>query len=294
MRCPFAFCSSLCSSLCRPTVLIPVLALLGILFLAIAPIASTTLTFVGSLFSPPVAVVESKTLQPLPLHTPPDGWPQTGITGTYDRASLQRGFQIYKQVCSTCHSLKLLSYRNLSDLGFSEAEVKAIAAAYTVTDGPNDQGEMFQRPGRPSDAFVGPYANDQAARAGNNGALPPDLSLIVKARAGNENYVYSILTGFGQTPPADEKVANGLYYNPYFPGHQIAMPQPLMDNSVTFADGTSATIAQEAKDVTQFLTWASEPKMEVRKQTGLKVILFLVVFAFVMYRVKRRIWKKMH
>jgi ubiquinol-cytochrome c reductase cytochrome c1 subunit len=191
--------------------------------------------------------------------------------------------------------MKLLSYRDLSDLGFSAAEVKAIAAGYTVTDAtPNDQGEMFQRPARPSDAFVSPYANDQAARASNNGALPPDLSLIVKAREGHEDYIYSILTGFGQTPPASETMGQNMNYNPYFAGHQIAMPPPLMDNAVTYADGTPTTVDQEAKDVTQFLAWASEPKMEVRKQTGVKVILFLVVFAFVMYRVKRRIWKKMH
>jgi len=239
----------------------------------------------------PALASESNATSP---HAPPAGWPQEGAFGTYDRAALQRGFQVYKQVCSTCHSLRLLSYRDLSDLGFNVNEVKAIAADYTVTDGPNDQGEMFQRPGRPSDAFIKPYPNDQAARAANGGALPPDLSLIVKARHGHEDYVYSLLTGFGQTPPADEKIATGMNYNPYFAGHQIAMPQPLQENSVTYADGTPATIEQEARDVTQFLTWAGEPKMEARKQTGVRVILFLVILAVVMYFLKREIWKKLH
>jgi cytochrome c1 len=228
------------------------------------------------------------------LNTPPGGWPHEGPFGTYDRAALQRGYQVYKQVCSTCHSMNQLSYRNLAELGFNPTEVKAIAAGYTVTDGPNDQGEMFQRPGRPSDPFVKPFPNEQAARAANNGALPPDLSLIIKARHGHEDYVYSILTGFGQTPPADEKIASGMYYNPYFPGHQIAMPQPLQADAVTYADGTPATIEQEARDVVQFLAWAGEPTMEVRKQYGLRVILFLVVFAGVMYLLKRSIWKKLH
>jgi len=246
---------------------------------------------VGLACATPALAAESDAMTP---HAPPAGWPHEGPFGTYDRAALQRGFQVYKQVCSTCHSLRLLSYRNLADLGFSVNEVKAIAAGYTVTDGPNDNGDMFQRPGRPSDPFVKPFANDQAARAGNGGALPPDLSLIVKARHGHEDYVYSILTGFGQTPPAEEKIAAGMNYNPYFPGHQIAMPAPLQDNSVTYDDGTKATVAQEASDVVQFLTWAGEPKMEVRKQYGARVILFLLVFAGVMYGLKRSIWKKLH
>jgi ubiquinol-cytochrome c reductase cytochrome c1 subunit len=180
----------------------------------------------------------------------------------------------------------------LAELGFSEPEVKAIAAEYTVTDGPNDEGEMFQRPARPSDNFVGPYANDNAARATNEGALPPDLSLIVKAREGHEDYVYSLLTGFGQTSPPEEKMGANMNYNPYFSGHQIAMMQPLKGDDVTYADGTPATLEQEAHDVVQFLTWAGEPKMEARKQTGVKAVLFLVVFAFVMRRVKKQIWKK--
>jgi len=230
----------------------------------------------------------------LPPHGPSSGWPEQGVLGTYDRAALQRGYQVYSQVCSTCHSMKLLAYRDLSQLGFSEAEVKAIASNYQVSDGPNDQGEMFQRPARPSDTFVSPFPNDQAARAGNAGALPPDLSLIVKARQGNEDYIYSILTGFGQTPPANETIAKGMNYNPYFVGHQIAMPPPLHEGAVSFADGTPATVDQMAKDVVQYLAWASEPHLEERHETGIKVILFLIVFAGVMYGVKKKVWAKLH
>jgi len=247
--------------------------------------------FISLLALTSVAMAEEGTL---PLNTPPGGWPQAGVFGTFDRASLQRGFQVYKQVCSTCHSLKLLSYRDLSALGFNEAEVKALAADATVNDGPNDNGDMFDRPGRPSDPFVKPFPNDQAARAANHGALPPDLSLIIKARHGFEDYVYSLLTGFGKPVPAGETIAKGMYYNPYFPGHQIAMPPPLSDNVVTYADGTNATVQQEAKDVVEFLTWAAEPKLEARKRMGVKVVMFLIVFAFVMYGVKRRVWSKLH
>ena len=251
----------------------------------------SVLALVISLWVAPVLAAESNALPP---HQPPAGWSQQGPFGTYDRAALQRGFQVYKQVCSVCHSLKLLAYRDLADLGFNAAEIKALAADATVHDGPNDNGDMFDRPGRPSDAFVKPFPNDQAARAANHGALPPDLSLIIKARKGHEDYVYSLLSGFGQTPPDKEKMGAGMYYNPYFPGHQIAMPAPLTDGAVTYADGTKATVEQEARDVSQFLTWASEPKMEVRKQTGLKVVLFLIVFAGVMYSVKRKVWSKLH
>ena len=239
----------------------------------------------------PVLASETNTAAP---HLPMAGWSQEGAFGTFDRAALQRGFQVYKQVCSNCHSLKLLSYRNLTALGFDEKEVKAIAAGYTVTDGPNDQGEMFQRPARPSDAFVKPFPNDQAARAANNGALPPDLSLIVKARHGHEAYIYSLLTGFGLPPSHGEKVADGMYYNPYFPGHQIAMPPPLQADAVTYADGTPATVEQEARDVAQFLAWAAEPTMEARKQMGARVIAFLVLLAGVMYLLKRSFWSKLH
>jgi ubiquinol-cytochrome c reductase cytochrome c1 subunit len=220
-------------------------------------------------------------------------WSFGGVFGTFDRASAQRGFQVYKEVCAACHSLALLSYRNLQALGFSEDEVKAIAADYKVMDGPNDAGEMFERSARSSDFFVKPFANEKAARANNNGAFPPDLSLIIKARGDGANYLYSLMNGYGD-PPADVKLMQGMNYNKYFPGHQIAMPPPLQPNQVTYADGTQATLAQEAHDVATFLAWASEPELEVRKRTGLKTILFLLVFTGLLYAVKRKVWAAVH
>jgi ubiquinol-cytochrome c reductase cytochrome c1 subunit len=224
---------------------------------------------------------------------PHQEWSFDGVFGTYDRASLQRGFQVYKEVCSACHPVKHLYFRDLGEIGYSEDEVKAIAAGYQVTDGPNDEGQMYQRPGRPSDPIPGPFPNDQAARAANNGALPPDQSLIVKARPGGPDYVYAILTGYKE-PPAGFKMLEGMNYNEFFPGHQIAMPPPLSDNAVTFADGTPATLPQMAHDVTSFLTWAAEPNLDDRHRTGLKVILFLVVAAGVFYAAKRKIWAPLH
>ncbi len=225
---------------------------------------------------------------------PKQEWSFDGVFGTYDRAAAQRGFQVYNEVCANCHAMKLLAYRDLSALGFSEDEVKAIAAAKQVTnEEPNDQGEMFQRPARPSDRFVSPFANEQAARAANNGALPPDLSLIVKARAGGADYLYALLTGY-QEPPANLKLAEAMTYNEYFPGRQIAMPQPLNDNSVTYADGTPAMLDQEAHDVVTFLAWAAEPNLEDRHRTGLKTILFLLAMSGVLYASKRRIWAELH
>ncbi|MCL6607425.1 MAG: cytochrome c1 [Geminicoccaceae bacterium] len=222
-----------------------------------------------------------------------ESWPHQGIFGTYDRRALQRGFQVYKEVCAACHGTKYLAFRNLAALGFSEEEVKAIAAEYTVIDGPNDQGEMFERPARPSDRKPSPYPNEQAARAANNGAYPPDLSLIVKARAGGENYLYSLLVGY-EEPPAGVTVPDGMYYNKYFPGHFIAMPPILQPDGVTYADGTRATVGQQARDVTQFLAWLAEPKLEERKSTGIKVMLFLIVLTGLLYAYKRRIWADVH
>ena len=224
---------------------------------------------------------------------PRQQWSFDGVFGTYDRASAQRGFQVYKEVCSVCHPVKHLHFRDLTDIGYSEDEVKAIAAGYQVTDGPNDEGQMFQRPGRPSDPIPGPFPNDQAARAANNGALPPDQSLIVKARAGGPDYVYGILTGYKEAP-ASFKMLEGMNYNEFFPGHQIAMPTPLSDNAVTFADGTPATVPQMAHDVVTFLTWAAEPRLEDRHRAGFKVTLFLVVAAGVFYAAKRKIWAAIH
>jgi ubiquinol-cytochrome c reductase cytochrome c1 subunit len=225
---------------------------------------------------------------------PSEHWSFDGVFGTYDRAALQRGFQVYKEVCSACHAVKELYYRDLAALGFSEEEVKALAAQVQVTDAqPNDQGEMVQRPGRPSDPIARPFPNDQAARAANNGALPPDLALITKAREGGADYVFGILNGYAP-PPADIKLGEGMNYNLYFPGHQIAMPPPLNEGAVTFADGTPSSVKQMAHDVVSFLSWAAEPTLEQRKRTGVKVMIFLLICAGVFYAVKRKIWADLH
>lgn len=220
-------------------------------------------------------------------------WSFSGPLGTFDRAALQRGFQVYKQVCAACHSLNRLSYRNLAALGYNEAEIKAIAAEAMVTDGPDDEGNMFERPGRPSDRFKSPFANEQAARFANNGALPPDFSLIVRSRAGGADYVFSLLTGYKQ-PPAHFTLNPGMNYNTAFLGNQIAMAAPLSAGAVTYDDGTAASVEQMAKDVSTFLAWASDPTMELRKQTGVKVILFLMLFSVLMYLTKRAVWKDVH
>lgn len=217
-------------------------------------------------------------------------WPFDGAFGTVDRAAAQRGFQVYKEVCAACHSLKRKAYRNLEEIGFSEAEVKAIAAEATVVDGPNADGDMFDRAGRPSDRFVAPFANDNAARASNGGALPVDLSLIVKARPDGANYLYSLLTGYKEVP-ADFKLGAGMSYNPYFPGHQLAMPAPLSEGRVEYQDGTNASVEQMARDVTVFLQWAAEPEMEHRKSMGIKVFIYLIIFTVLFYFAKKRIWK---
>lgn len=234
------------------------------------------------------------------VEPPKEVWPHHGMTGTYDKAALQRGLQVYKEVCAACHGLKLLSYRNLADLGYSDDQIKSLAAEYTVTDGPNEDGEMFERPALPSDRFHAPFANDQAAKAANGGALPPDLSLIVKGRKHGEDYIYALLTGYEEAPATNPETGEpvqllpGQYWNKYFPGHTLSMAPPLMDGQVTYADGRSASLNEAARDVTQFLAWASEPHMEQRKQTGLKVVLFLLVFAGIMYAAKRKVWADVH
>ncbi len=227
--------------------------------------------------------------------TPPaQDWSFNGIFGTYDKASIQRGFQVYKEVCSACHGMRLKAYRNLQAVGFSEEEVTAIAGQYFVTDGPDEFGEMFERPGRPSDYFVEPFPNEQAARAANNGALPKDLSVIAKARAGGPDYLYSLLLGYPDEPPADVELGVGMYYNTYFSGHQIAMARFIYDDSVEYHDGTPATAEQISWDVTNFMMWTAEPSLEDRKRMGIKVILFLIVFSGMMYAVKRRVWSDVH
>ncbi len=233
------------------------------------------------------ALAETTAKQPLQLV-----WPFEGIFGTFDRQAAQRGAQVYFEVCSACHSNHNLYYRNLKDIGFSEAEIKQLAQKYTVKDGPNAEGEMFDRPALPSDRFVSPYPNEEAARAANNGAYPVDLSLIIKARHDGPNYVFSLLSGY-QEAPADIKLMPGLYYNPYFEGGQIAMPPPLTQGQVTFSDDTPATVEQMAKDVVVFLQWAAEPEMEHRKSMGLKVMIFLLVFTVFFYMAKKKIWKNL-
>ena len=225
----------------------------------------------------------------LPQHE----WSFEGITGTFDRGALQRGYQVYSEVCSGCHSMKLLYYRDLIDIGFSEDQVKAIASEFTVIDGPNDEGEMFERDARPADRFVSPYLNDNEARANNNGAYPPDLSVITKAKKDGANYIYNLLLGY-KDPPADMEVGEGMYYNIYMAGNQIAMPQPIYDESVDYADGTNNSAEQLAEDLVVFLTWAAEPELEVRKNLGIKVILFFIVLGFIVFLVKNRLWKEVH
>ncbi len=250
----------------------------------------STLILLGlTLLATPAAANEEHALR-----SPEGGWPHSGIFGTYDRAALQRGFLVYKQVCAACHSMNLLNYRNLAALGYNEAEVKAIASEYTVKDGPNDDGEMFDRPALPSDHFKPPFANEKAARAANNGAYPPDLSLIIKARHGGEDYIYSLLTGYHEAPP-EVTLMSGMNYNSVFAGNQIAMPNPLAaDDLVTYSDGTKATKEQMAKDVTQYLAWAAEPHMEQRKQIGARTIIFLLVMAGIFYAAKRSLWRGLH
>ncbi len=227
------------------------------------------------------------------VHLPKQSWPHAGMFGTIDKAAAQRGFQIYKEVCSACHSMRLVPIRTLAGIGFKDDELKALAAGYEVQGGPNDAGEMFMRPAIPADRFPSPFANEQAARAANNGALPPDLSLIAKARVGGEDYLHAFLTGFEEAP-AGVNLMPGMNYNKYFPGHQVGMPNILQPDGVTYADGTKATVEQQARDVSTFLTFVAEPHHDARKQMGVKVILFLLVLAGLMYASKRKLWSTLH
>ena len=221
-------------------------------------------------------------------------WSFKGVTGKFDRASLQRGYQVYTEVCASCHSMNLVSYRNLGEPGgpeFSVEQVKAIAANFEVEDGPNSDGEMFTRPGRPSDKFVSPYPNVQAATAANGGAYPPDMSVLVKARKGGSDYIYSVLMGY-EDPPAGFELEEGVYYNKYMDGQKIKMSNPLSEGIVTYADGTQTSQAQMAKDVTTFLTWTADPHLETRHKMGVKVIIFLTIFTLLVYLSMRRIWSR--
>ena len=238
-------------------------------------------------------------------------WSFSGPFGTYDKAQLQRGLKVYKEVCSACHSMKLLPFRQLADLGYSEEQVKAFAAEYEVQDGPNDAGDMFTRKAIASDKFPSPFANDNAAAAANNGAAPPDFSLIAKARAvergfpkfvidvftqyaeSGPDYIHALLTGYDQTPPEGMEIAEGTHYNPYFVGGKsLAMAKPISDDQVTYEDGTPQTVDQYARDVAAFLMWTAEPHLDARKKTGFSVMIFMALFGALVYLTKKKIWSK--
>ena len=221
-------------------------------------------------------------------------WSFKGIFGTFDRASLQRGYQVYQEVCSGCHSVQHLSYRNLSEKGgpeFSVEEAKAIAAQFEVEDGPNSDGEMFTRAAKLSDKFVKPYQNIQEAKASNGGSYPPDMSVLVKARGGGANYVYSVLLGYDD-PPSDVTIDDGVYYNTYMTGNNIMMPNPLSEGLVEYNDGTKATEEQMAKDVVTFLAWAAEPHLEARHKIGFKAIIYLIILTILAYFSMKRLWSR--
>lgn len=218
-------------------------------------------------------------------------WSFSGPFGRFDVGQLQRGFKVYQEVCAACHGMELLSFRNLAQPGgpgFSEEQVKVIAADYSVVDGPDEWGDMFDRPGTPPDRFPSPFANDAAARAANGGAYPPDFSVLAKARKGGPDYLYSLLVGY-EDPPEDVD-AGDKYYNPYFPGGLLSMAPPLDDELVEYTDGTPMTLENYSKDVSAFMMWAAEPKLEERKRMGFQVILFMIVFATLLYFTKRKVW----
>ena len=223
-----------------------------------------------------------------------NSWSFDGVFGTFDRASLQRGYQVYQEVCSGCHSVQHLSYRNLSEKGGPEFlldEAKAIAAQFEVTDGPNEDGEMFVRPGRLSDKFVSPFQNVKAAAAANGGAYPPDMSVLAKARKGGADYIYSLLLGYEEAP-AGYELDDGVYYNKYMSGHKIMMADPLSDGAIEYTDGTKTSKAQMAKDITTFLVWASDPHLEARHKMGFKVFFYLIILLTLVYLSKQKVWSR--
>ena len=221
-------------------------------------------------------------------------WSFKGLLGKFDRGSLQRGYQVYTEVCSSCHSMKYVSYRNLAEEGgpeFTEEQAKAIAANFEVLDGPNSDGEMFTRPAKLSDKFVMPYENEKAAQAANGGAYPPDMSVLAKARSGGVDYIYSVLLGY-EDPPAGVVLDEGVYYNKYMYGNNIKMSQPLSDGLVEYSDGTVASEEQMAKDVATFLMWAAEPHLEARHKMGFKAILYLIILTILVYFSMKKIWSR--
>ena len=247
----------------------------------------TLLIFTIIIFINPLYSAESRDLLKVK-------WSFKSLTGKFDRASLQRGFQVYKEVCSSCHSMQYLSYRNLGEPGgpeFSIEEVGAIAASVEIDDGPDNQGEMFVRPGRPSDKFKSPYPNVNAATAANGGAYPPDMSVLVKARPGGADYIYSVLMGY-EEPPEGMSLDDGVYYNKYMPGNKIKMSEPISEGIVEYSDGTKSTKEQIAKDVTTFLVWSSEPHLENQHRMGFKVIIYLIILITLVYMSKQKVWSR--
>jgi len=221
-------------------------------------------------------------------------WSFKGLFGKFDRGSLQRGYQVYTEVCASCHSMKYLSYRNLAEKGgpeFSELEAKAIAASFEVTDGPNADGKMFRRPGKLSDKFVMPYENVEAAKAANGGAYPPDMSVLIKARGGGADYIYSLLQGYDE-PPSGIILDDGVYFNKYMYGNKIKMSAPLTEGIIEYSDGTEASVQQMSKDVTTFLMWAAEPHLEARHQMGFKAIIYLIILTVLVYFSMKKIWSR--
>lgn len=275
------------------------------LLASIVPLALATM--VG--MSPAVAAEEEGGTPHYPIkHLKMVDWSFSGMFGTYDKGQLQRGLKIYVEACSACHSMNLVAFRTLEDLGYSEEQVKALAANYEVEDGPNGEGEMFTRTAVPSDHFPAPFPNQEAAAYANNGAAPPDFSLLAKARyvergfpqfifdiftmynESGPNYIYSLLTGY-EEPPAGVEVPEGAHYNPYFiAGPALAMAQPISDGQVTYDDGSPETLDQYAKDVAAFMMWAAEPHMEDRKHTGFMVLVFLFIFSVLMYLTKKAVF----
>ena len=221
-------------------------------------------------------------------------WSFKGFFGKFDRGSLQRGYQVYAEVCASCHSMKYLSYRNLNEPGgpeFSIEQAKAIASQFELTDGPNDDGEMFTRTAKLSDKFVSPYANNKEAKALNGGAYPPDMSVLVKARKGGADYIYSILLGYDETPE-DIKLDEGVYYNTYMYGNMIKMAKPLSEGLIQYSDGTKATEEQMAKDVTTFLSWAADPHLEARHKMGFRAIIYLIIITILVYFSMKKVWSR--
>ena len=238
--------------------------------------------------------VHSKTIAAEKVEYLKTDWSFKGLFGKFDRGALQRGYQVYTEVCASCHSMKYVSYRNLAEKGgpeFTEAQAKAIAASFEVTDGPNADGEMFTRPGKLSDKFVMPYENVKAAQAANGGAYPPDMSVLVKARGGGANYIYSLLQGY-EDPPMGITLDEGVHYNKYMYGNKIKMANPLSDGLVEYADGTDASVEQMSKDITTFLMWAAEPHLEARHQMGFKAIVYLIILTVLVYFSMKRIWSR--